>query len=407
MNTELPDSHQDFKLNTSPFYRKTGFWIIVLIILVIIIFIQHWPFSKNKKLIPTIPVVVSSVKSADVPVFLSELGAVIPTYTITVRTQINGQLLRVLYKEGQIVKKGDLLAEIDPRPYQAQLTQFEGQLLRDQALLANAKLDLKRYQTLWRQDSVAKQTLDTQVSLVNQYMGAVKFDEGQIQAVKVNLIYCQIRSPVDGRVGLRLVDAGNYVQTTDTTGLAVIATLQPITVIFSIPEDNVPEVLEQINAGNVLTVKAYDRQLNKLLAVGTLLTIDNQIDPTTGMVKLRAEFKNENNVLFPNQFVNVLLLVKTLQGAIVVPTAAIQHGAQYNFVYRLNKNNTVNIKPVTTGVVYGQDTVIKSGVAVGEQVVIEGADKLTDGALVTISNSLTPTNSVPARESSTQEQRNS
>jgi multidrug efflux system membrane fusion protein len=407
MNTELPDSHQDFKLNTSPFYRKTGFWIIVLIILVIIIFIQHWPFSKNKKLIPTIPVVVSSVKSADVPVFLSELGAVIPTYTITVRTQINGQLLRVLYKEGQIVKKGDLLAEIDPRPYQAQLTQFEGQLLRDQALLANAKLDLKRYQTLWRQDSVAKQTLDTQVSLVNQYMGAVKFDEGQIQAVKVNLIYCQIRSPVDGRVGLRLVDAGNYVQTTDTTGLAVIATLQPITVIFSIPEDNVPEVLEQINTGNVLTVKAYDRQLNKLLAVGTLLTIDNQIDPTTGMVKLRAEFKNENNVLFPNQFVNVLLLVKTLQGAIVVPTAAIQHGAQYNFVYRLNKNNTVNIKPVTTGVVYGQDTVIKSGVAVGEQVVIEGADKLTDGALVTISNSLTPTNSVPARESSTQEQRNS
>lgn len=369
-----------------PFYRKTGFWIIVLVILILIIIIQHFPFGKHKKAAPAIPVVVSAVRLADVPVYLSELGAVTPTYTVTVKTQINGQLLRVLYKEGQMVKKGELLAEIDPRPYQAQLTQYEGQLLRDQALLANAQTDLKRYQTLWRQDSVAKQTLDTQVSTVQQYEGAVKFDEGQIQAVKVNLIYCEITSPVDGRVGLRLVDPGNYVQTSDTTGLAVIATLKPITVIFSIPEDNVPDVLEQINAGQVLTVKAYDRQQNKLLATGKLLTIDNQIDPTTGTVKLRAQFENENNTLFPSQFVNAGLLVKTLHHVAVVPTAAVQHGVQNNFVFLVNPDHTVSMKVVSTGVTSGEYTVINSGLAPGQSVVVEGADKLTEGATVSTSD---------------------
>ncbi|MHB1948336.1 MAG: MdtA/MuxA family multidrug efflux RND transporter periplasmic adaptor subunit [Gammaproteobacteria bacterium] len=389
--SKLSKSHDDDRETNNanqnePFYRKTNFWLIVLALLVLIILIQHWPFGKKKKTPPPVPVVVATAQTTDVPVYLSELGAVTPTYTVTVRTQINGQLLRVLYKEGQMVKKGELLAEIDPRPYQAQLTQYQGQLLHDQALLANAQLDLKRYQTLWRQDSVSKQTLDTQAALVKQYMGTVKSDEGQIQAIQVNLIYCEIKSPVDGRVGLRLVDPGNFVQTSDTTGLAVIATLQPITVIFSIPEDNIPEVLAQIEAGHELTVNAYDRQQTKLLAVGKLLTIDNQIDPTTGMVKLRAQFANENNTLFPSQFVNAQLLVETLHNAIVVPTAAIQHGVQNNYVYVVNDDKTVSVKSVVTGVVSGQNTVIKSGLTTGQVVVTEGTDKLADGLTVSTSD---------------------
>lgn len=367
----------------SPFYRSTTFWWWVLAILILIILIQHWPFGKKNKTPPAVPVVVATAKTSDVPVYLSELGTVVPTHTITVKTQINGQLIGVYYKEGQMVKKGQLLAEIDPRPYQAQLLQYQGQLQRDQALLQNAKIDLKRYQTLWKQDSVARQVLDTQASLVNQYSGTVLADQGQIQAIKVNLAYCQITAPVDGRVGLRLVDPGNYVQTTDTTGIAVIATLQPITVIFSIPEDNVPDVMEQLNAGKTLTVQAYDRQQNKLLATGQLLTIDNQIDITTGTVKLRAQFSNENNILFPNQFVNVLLLVKTLHNVTVVPTAAIQHGGQYNFVFVVNSDQTVHIQSVTTGVVYGQNTVV-TNLKPGQIVVTEGADKLNEGTPVTI-----------------------
>lgn len=366
-----------------PFYRKTSFWCAVLAILVLIILIQHWPFG-NHKLPPAIPVVAAPVKTANVPVNLLALGSVVPTATITVRTRINGQLLQVLYKEGQMVKKDELLAEIDPRPYQAQLTQYEGQLLRDQALLANAELDLKRYQTLWRQDSVAKQTLDTQTALVKQYQGNVKADEGLIQATKVNLIYCEITSPVDGRVGLRLVDAGNLVQTTDTTGIAVVTALNPITVIFALPEDNVPEILEQINAGQTLMVKAYDRQQNKILAIGKLLTIDNQIDPTTGTVKLRAQFDNEKNTLFPNQFVNAELLVKILSNATIVPTAAIQHGTPENFVYVLKTDNTVTVRPVEVGVVWGEYTVIKKGVLPRQIVIVEGADKLREGARVSI-----------------------
>ncbi len=368
------------------FFRKTPILLIILAVLLLIILIQHWPFGKHKAPTPRIPVVAESAKKMDVPVYLSELGTVTPVYTVTVRTQINGQLLQVLYHEGQLVKKGDLLAEIDPRPYQAQLTQFEGQLKRDQALLDNANIDLKRYQILWKQDSVAQQTLATQASLVKQYEGAVKIDEGQIQATKVNLIYCEITSPVDGRIGLRLVDPGNFVQTSDTTGIAVIATLQPITVIFSIPEDSIPDVLDQINAGKALTVKAYDRQQNKLLATGSLLTIDNQIDTTTGMVKLRAQFENKDNQLFPNQFVNAVLLVKTLNNVTVVSSAAVQNGASGTFVYLINKNQTVSIKPVVVGVTNGNNTVIKSGVTPGQLVVTQGADKLTEGSLVSIAN---------------------
>lgn len=333
-----------------------------------------------------IQVVVAPVEHRDVPVYLSALGGVTPTYSVTVRTQINGILMRVLFREGQLVKAGDLLAEIDSRPYEAQLIQYEGQLARDQALLDNALIDLKRYQTLWKQDSVSQQTLATQESLVRQYQGNVQTDEGLIETTKVNLIYCKITAPVDGRIGLRLVDPGNFVQTSDTGGIAVVNTLDPITVIFTIPEDNIPEVTQKIYAGEKLTTYAYDRQQTTLLATGTVLTIDNQVNPSTGTVRIRAQFNNKDNALFPSQFVNIRLLVKTLWNAIVVPTAAIQFSPKGTFVYVINPNQTVRVDPVIIGVTTGDITTISSGITTGQSVVIEGGDNLTDGAKVTIAH---------------------
>jgi multidrug efflux system membrane fusion protein len=331
-----------------------------------------------------IPIVAAAASVRNVPVYISALGTVTPTYSVTVRTQINGQLLRVLFREGQMVKTGELLAEIDPRPYLAQQTEFEGQLARDQALLANAKIDLKRYKKLYPLGSVSQQTYDTQIALVKQLEGTVKLDEGQLQAVKVNLIYCRITSPINGRVGLRLVDPGNFVQTTDTNGLIVINTINPITVIFPIPEDNVPEVIESMNKGKPLLTQAYNRTQNKLLAVGTLLTIDNQIDTTTGTVKLRAQFQNDKYMLFPDQFVNIQLLVNTLPHATIIPAAAVQHGAQGTFVYMLNQNHTVSVKPVKVSVVSGDYITVVKGVLPGQFVVVEGAEKLTEGARVNV-----------------------
>ncbi len=371
-----------------PPHRSSIFWMIALLIVVAIGIYRHigtlTATSKNRGS-QQAPVVVATVKTQDVPIYLNALGSVTPTYSVTVRTQINGTLMRVLYREGQIVKAGDLLAEIDSRPYLAQLKQFEGQLARDQAQLANAKIDLKRYQTLWKQDSVSQQTLATQQALVNQLEGTVQLDEGQLEATKVSLIYCKITSPIDGRIGLRLVDPGNFVQTSDATGIAVVNTLNPITIVFSIPEDNIPEVMQKTYAGEGLLVHAYDRQQNKLLATGKLLTVDNQIDPTTGTVKLKAQFQNENNALFPSQFVNMRLLVKTLQHVTTVPTAAIQNSAKGKFVYVLNnKEMTVKVTPVVTGETMEDTTIVNSGVTPGESVITAGTDKLTDGAKVTL-----------------------
>jgi len=366
------------------YFLKISLCIIGMLCLVLL-----WGWIKDPPKPKAIPqamsVVAATASTLDVPVTIVALGAVTPLDTVTVKTQIGGQLLKVLFKEGQSVKKGELLAQIDPRPYQALLTQYQGQLARDRALLADARLDRQRYRTLWKQDSIAKQTLDTQEWLVKQYEGTVKSDEGLVQTAKIDLLYCKIISPINGRIGLRLVDPGNFVQTTDTTGLFVLTTLRPITVVFTIAEDYIPQVIDQMKIHKQLSVQAFDRAQNKLLDTGTLYALDNQIDPTTGTVKLKALFQNKNDVLFPNQFVNVNLLVKTLHNACVVPTPSILQGPQGHYVYVYHpETKTVQVRSVKTGIVSGNNTVISDGIKPGEQVITEGTDKLIDGALVSV-----------------------
>lgn len=365
--------------------RQNRYWLIPIILLLILVIYFIWHLN-HKPSTPTKPtsVVVATVQKKDVPVYIPALGNVTATYTVTVKTQINGLLMKVLYKEGQLVKKGDLLAEVDQRLLMAQLGQYEGQLVRDQALLDNALIDLHRYQVLWKQDSISQQTLATQVALVKQYQGTVDTDKGLIQSTRVNLMYCHIISPVDGRIGLRLVDPGNFVQTTDTTGIAVVTTLDPITVIFGIPEDNIPDVFPQVYAGKHLQVEAWSRQDNSLLAAGKLIAIDNQINTTTGTVNLRAIFDNKQNKLFSNQFVNIKVLATTLVNATVVSTAAIQHGSNGDFVYLLNADSTIKAQPIKAGVAYIDDTVVLKGLRPGQHVVTEGLDRLTDGAKVSV-----------------------
>jgi len=381
---DTPKVQASNKKRFRPINQTRWFWVLLLLIILAIICIQRFEIFKKQQNIASrgLPVVFAKVVTEDVPVYLQALGNVIPTYSVTVKTQLNGLLMQVLFREGQMVKKDDLLAQIDDRPYQAQLMEYQGQYERDKAQLANAFIDLNRYQTLWKQDSVSQQTLATQQALVQQLQGTLKLDQGLIETTKVNLIYTKITSPIDGRIGLRLVDPGNFVQTSDTTGIAVINMINPITVIFTLAEDNIQAVLDAIKLNNDLPVEALDRQQNKLLAKGTLLTIDNQIDTSTGTVKLRSQFQNENNTLFPNQFVNVRLLVNTLKNATVVPTAAIQHGNQATYIFVLNDNHTVTSTPVTEGVTIAENTTITPAIPAGKQVVVEGADKLTDGAKV-------------------------
>ena len=328
------------------------------------------------------PVGTAKVDKGDMPIELSGLGAVTPLAVVTIKTQINGQLIDVAFKEGQIVAKGDLLAQIDPRPYQVALAQAEGQLAKDQALLKNAELDLTRYKTLVAQNSVARQTLDTQAALVQQDRGTVQSDQAQVDTQKLNLTYCRIVAPVGGRVGLRQVDPGNYVQVSDAAGIVVITQLQPISVIFTLPEDNLPAVLKQLKAGATLAATAFDRTGATKLDKGTLATIDNQIDPTTGTVKLRANFDNPDQLLFPNQFVNIRLLVDTLHDASLAPLAAIQRGAPGTFVYLVKPDDTVAAQPVSLGPGDTQNVAIIKGLAPGDAVVTDGADRLKDGAKV-------------------------
>jgi len=326
----------------------------------------------------------STVTVGNVRVVVNALGTVTPLATVTVQTQINGILTEVGFTEGQFVKKGDFLAQIDQRPYEYLKEQYEGQLAHDQGLLAQAQMDLTRYQTLAQQNSIARQQAEDQVFIVQQYAGSVKQDQGLIDAQTLNIAYCRIVSPITGRIGLRLVDPGNYVQTTNSTGLAVITQLQPITVIFSIPEDELPGIMPQFNAGTPLIVTAYDRANLRELATGKVIAVDSQIDTTTGTVKVRAQFDNTENTLFPNQFVNARLLVKTLQNVVTVPTSAIQRGAPGAYVYVINADNTVSVRQVTTGAVDGNITQVRSGLSAGERAVTDGTDRLRDGLKVIV-----------------------
>jgi len=366
-------------------------WWIVLLVVCLIGIGAYFLFTKAQPRVskegqgpvtPRVPVVAVEAKKAGFNVFISGLGTVTPINTITVRTRVDGELMEVLYREGQIVSSGQLLARIDPRPFEVQLTQAEGQMARDVAQLKNAQLDLERFQVLWEQDSVAKQQLDTQEALVRQLEGAIKTDQGQIDSAKLQLVYCKITAPISGRVGLRLVDPGNIVHATDTNGLVVITQLQPITVIFPIPEDSLPQVLARLKTGEPLLVEAYDREMRQRLAVGSLLTLDNQIDPTTGTVRLKAIFSNERNELFPNQFVNARLLVEVRRDATVVPSPAIQRGPQGTFVYAVKADRTATVRMVTVSEVQGGEASIKSGLSPGELVVVDGQDRLREGARV-------------------------
>ncbi len=329
------------------------------------------------------PVGAATIALGDIKVVVNALGTVTPLATVTVKTQVNGQLIEVAFKEGQTVKKGDFLAQIDPRPFQVAENQAQGLLIHDQGLLDQAKMDQARYEILVKQNSIARQQAEDQVYIVKQYEGSVRNDQAQIDAQKLNLVYAHIISPIDGRVGLRLVDAGNYVQTTDT-GIAVLTQLHPISVIFTVPEDDLPQIMAQMRAGRTLEVRAYDRANINELAVGKVITLDNQIDTTTGTVKLRAEFANLDDQLFPNQFVNARLLIKTLNNVVTAPTAAIQRGAPGAFVYLIGADNTVSVRPIEIGPTDRDMVAVVKGLSPGDRVVVDGADRLRDGAAVYI-----------------------
>ena len=329
------------------------------------------------------PVVGARVRKGNIGVYFNGLGAVTPIYTVTIKSRVDGQLMNVRYREGDMVQKDDLLIEIDPRPYQALLTQAQGQLARDQALLQNARTDLARYETLVPQKAIPEQQLATQRATVMQYEGIVKTDEGQVEAAQVNLNYCRITAPITGLIGLRLVDPGNIVQTSDP-GLLVITQMDPISVIFTLAEDQLPVVLQKMRAKQTLEVDAYDRDLKKKLGQGTLTTVDNQIDQTTGTVRLRATFPNSDKVLFPNQFVNAKMLIEEKRGVLLLSAAAIQRNSNTTFVYLVQPDQTVVVRNIQIGTTEGDDSEITSGLQADDVVVMTGADNLQDGSKVTV-----------------------
>ena len=386
----MESNHQP---DNRPFFKKWWVWFILISLIAAGGFVA-WKIQQvsstaaagkpgAKVLSLATPVFVSPARQGDMNVYLTGLGSVTPLNSVTVRSRVDGQLMAVHFREGQTVTKDSLLAVIDPRPFQVLLTQAEGQMARDREQLNNARMDLERYRTLWKQDSIPRQQMDTQEALVRQYEGSVKVDQGQIDSAKLQLTYSRITAPISGRIGLRLVDPGNMVHATDTGGLLTIVQVQPIAVQFPLPEDSLPQVLLKMKGGQ-LAVEAFDREMKLKLASGELTTVDNQIDPTTGTVKLKAVFTNRGSELFPNQFVNARLLVDIKKDAIIVPSAAIQKNPQGAFVFVLNQDKSVTMKQIKTGLSQGGETSVVDGLEVGEHVVVDGAERLRDGSKVEV-----------------------
>src|SRR5580700_1424686 len=389
---------QDADVQTWPekAMQRWRLWLVVLAVAIIGIYYFSGRNSTDSAAVPpamahpTVPVAAVPAKLGDLNQYISAIGTVTPYNTVTVKSRVDGQLVKVNFTEGQIVKAGDLLAEIDPRPYQVQLTQAEGTLAKDLASLENNKILLARDKELYAQKIIARQDLDNQQSLVGQFAGSIESDKGVVDNAKLQLTYSRITSPITGRVGLRLVDAGNIIHATDATGLAVITQLQPIAVDFSIPEDDLPSLETAMKANPQLPVAALDRDLKHKLADGTLLTTDNQIDQSTGTIKLKAAFPNDDNALFPNQFVNARLLVSTVSNAILIPAAGLQRSQQGSFVYVVKPDHTVEMRPVTVGAVQGDVIAISKGLQVGDVVVTDGVDKLQQGAHVSVQTAALP-----------------
>ena len=371
--------------------RRRGPWIVAGVLLLVAAAVaisrSGRPADGGKaagkgKTPPPVPVVVDEAKAGAFPVYLTGLGTVTPLSTVTVRSRVDGQLVNVAFREGQLVKAGDLLAQIDPRPFQVQLTQAEGQLAKDQAVLTNAKLDEVRFKNLVDQGLAPQQQLDAQTALVGQAAASIESDRGAIEGAKLNLTYARITAPVSGRTGLRLVDAGNIVHATDPGGIVVLTQLDPVAVVFTLPEDSLQAVLPKLRADAALPVEAWDRDLKNRLETGKLLTVDNQIDPSTGTVRLKAVFDNHQGALFPNQFVNVRLLIETLQGVVIVPTAAVQRTTTGAVIYVVDADGTVAMRPVEVAQSSGRGAVVTKGVAAGDVVVVDGVDKLQNGSKV-------------------------
>ena len=338
--------------------------------------------AKPAPVVRAVPVTLAAARTGDMPVNLSGLGTVIPTDAVTVRTRVDGQIMKIYFKEGQMVKEGDLLIQIDPRPYQVQLLQAEGQMAKDQAALKNAKMDLARFNALLNDKIISQQQVDTQVALVDQDEAAVKSDLGAVESAKLNLTYSRITAPLSGKVGLRMVDQGNVVHATDATGLVTLTPLSPINVLFTLPADDIQLIQDSTRAGKPPAVEVLDRDMSKSLGLGTLLAVDNQVDTTTGTVRIKAQFPNTDGKLFPNQFVNARLLVDTLHGALIIPAAAVQRSPQGSFVYVAKADSTADLRMVEVQVTEGDQAALKKGVSPGEKVVVSGIEKLRPGSKI-------------------------